>query len=61
MIEAALFGLVHAIKVPFDRTWGSAKHDLLDEHGEVCHVPLTQVAVAACTQAVSPSLQGSFS
>lgn len=41
--------------VPLVRTWGSAKHDLLDGQGKVCQVPLTQVAVWPCMQAVSPS------
>ena len=43
--------------VPLVRTSGSAKHDLYNGHGEVCHVPLTQVAVAPCIQAVSPAVE----
>jgi hypothetical protein len=43
--------------VPLVRTEGSAKHDLLDGHGNVCHVPPTQVAVSPCMHAVSPAVK----
>jgi hypothetical protein len=43
--------------VPFVRTEGSAKQDLLDGHGCVCHAPLTHVAVSPCTHPVSPAVK----